>query len=65
MSGGGWVDAYRKLYPKRRQYTQGGDLRIDYCLVNREMYLLCKDAIIRDEVKGSDHVPIELVIYIV
>jgi exodeoxyribonuclease-3 len=68
----GFVDAYRILYPEREQYTwwtyrlnarqRGIGWRIDYYLVSKALLPLIKDVIIHEEVLGSDHCPVELVI---
>ncbi len=68
----GFVDVYRKLYPEREQYTwwtyrfnarkRGIGWRIDYFLVSEALVPRVKDVIIHDDVLGSDHCPVELVI---
>jgi len=66
----GFVDVYRELYPEREQYTwwtyrfnarqRNVGWRIDYFLVSEALRPHVKDVIIRDDVPGSDHCPVEL-----
>jgi len=68
----GFVDIYRHVYPERIQYTwwtyinsarqRGVGWRIDYFLISEALVLRVKDVIIRDELQGSDHCPVELII---
>lgn len=68
----GFVDVYRRLYPVREQYTwwtyrfnarqRGIGWRIDYFLVSEALVPRVKDVIIHDDIPGSDHCPVELVI---
>ena len=68
----GFVDVYRKLYPEREQYTwwtyrfnarqRGIGWRIDYFLVSGALVPRVKDVIIHEEIMGSDHCPVELII---
>jgi len=68
----GFVDAYRKLYPEREQYTwwtyrfnarkRGIGWRLDYFLVSETLVPRVKDVIIHEEIQGSDHCPVELII---
>ncbi|GAB4415460.1 MAG: exodeoxyribonuclease III [Anaerolineales bacterium] len=68
----GFVDVYRKLYPDREQYTwwtyrfkareRGVGWRIDYFLVSEALVSRVKDVIIHDDVMGSDHCPVELLL---
>lgn len=68
----GFVDAFRSLYPDREQYTwwtyrmnarqRGVGWRIDYFLVSQALLPRVKDVVIRDEIPGSDHCPVELII---
>jgi len=68
----GFVDVYRELYPDREQYTwwtyrlnarqRNIGWRLDYYLVSKELAPRVKDVIIHDEVPGSDHCPVELII---
>ena len=68
----GFVDVYRQLYPEREQYTwwtyrlnareRGIGWRLDYFLASESLFPCVKDVIIHDEVPGSDHCPVELLI---
>lgn len=68
----GFVDAYRRLYPDRVQYTwwtyrlkareRGIGWRLDYFLVSESLFPRVKDVIVHDGVQGSDHCPVELVL---
>ncbi len=68
----GFVDVYRRLYPEKVQYTwwtyrlnarqRGIGWRIDYFLVSENLMPRIKDVIIHEEVMGSDHCPVELVL---
>ena len=68
----GFVDMYRELYPEREQYTwwtyrlnarqRGIGWRLDYFLVSKALVSRVKDVIIHEEVSGSDHCPVELLI---
>jgi len=68
----GFVDAYRHFYPDRIQYTwwtyrfsarqRGIGWRIDYFLVSEALLPHIKDVIIHEEVLGSDHCPVELIL---
>ena len=68
----GFVDVYRKLYPEREQYSwwtyrfnarqRGIGWRIDYFLVSEALVPRVKDVIIHEDVPGSDHCPVELII---
>jgi exodeoxyribonuclease III len=68
----GFVDAYRRLYPNRVEYTwwtyrlnarqRGIGWRLDYFLVSENLLSRVKDVIIYNEVMGSDHCPVELVL---
>ncbi len=67
-----FVDAYRYLYPDRVQYTwwtyrfaarsRGIGWRLDYFLVSDALMPNVKDVIIHENVMGSDHCPVEIVI---
>jgi exodeoxyribonuclease-3 len=67
----GFVDVYRLLYPERVQYTwwtyrlaareRNIGWRIDYYLVSEKLAPRVKDVIIHDDVFGSDHCPVALV----
>jgi exodeoxyribonuclease III len=68
----GFVDVYRHLYPDRVQYTwwtyrltareRRVGWRLDYFLVSKALLLLVRDVIIHEEVLGSDHCPVELLL---
>ncbi len=68
----GFVDIYRHLYPERVQYTwwtyrmsareRGVGWRIDYFLVSETLVPHIKDVIIHEQVPGSDHCPVELIL---
>jgi len=68
----GFVDAYRRLYPQRVQYTwwtyrldarkRGIGWRLDYFLVSEALVSRVKDVVIHEAAQGSDHCPVELVI---
>jgi exodeoxyribonuclease-3 len=68
----GFVDIFRRLYPERVQYTWWTYLmgarqrnigwRIDYFLVSEKLAERVKEVVIHDQVTGSDHCPVELVI---
>lgn len=66
-----FVDVYRQLYPERVQYTwwtyisnarqRNVGWRIDYFLVSAKMASLVTDVIVHDQVLGSDHCPVSLI----
>jgi exodeoxyribonuclease III len=68
----GFVDIYRRLYPDRVQYTwwtyisnaraRGVGWRLDYFLISEALVPRAKDVLIHEDVPGSDHCPVELVI---
>ena len=68
----GLVDIYRRLYPDREQYTwwtyrfnarlRNIGWRIDYFLVSEALASRVKDVIIHEDVQGSDHCPVTLLI---
>jgi exodeoxyribonuclease-3 len=68
----GFVDVYRHLYPDKVQYTwwtyrlnarqRGIGWRLDYFLVSENLLPRVKDVIIHENVMGSDHCPVELVL---
>lgn len=68
----GFVDAYRQLYPERVQYTwwtyrlnaraRGIGWRLDYYLASADLLPDIRDVVIHDEVPGSDHCPVALLI---
>ena len=69
----GMVDCFRRKYPSEIKYTwwnprnkmareQKKGWRLDYFLVDGGDQGIVKDCLIRDEVFGSDHCPLELLI---
>ena len=68
----GFVDAYRRLYPEKIEYTwwtyvtkareRNVGWRLDYFLVSEALMPRVKDVIIHGEVMGSDHCPVTLII---
>jgi exodeoxyribonuclease-3 len=68
----GFVDAFRALYPEKEQYTYWSYIgparanntgwRLDYFLVSEGLMEKVKDVVIHDQVLGSDHCPVTLVI---
>jgi len=68
----GFVDAFRYLYPERVQYTwwtyrmaarqRNIGWRIDYFLVSEKLVERVRDVLIHDDVTGSDHCPVTLVL---
>jgi exodeoxyribonuclease-3 len=68
----GFVDVFRHLYPDKVQYTwwtarlkareRGIGWRLDYFLVSETLLPRVKDVIIHDDILGSDHCPVELVL---
>lgn len=68
----GWIDIWRQLYPARKQYTwwtyrfsarsRNIGWRIDYFLISPALLSKIKDVQILDQINGSDHCPVELII---
>ena len=68
----GFSDIFRELYPDRVQYTwwtyisnarqRNVGWRLDYYLVSNNLAPHIKDVIINDDVLGSDHCPVTLLI---
>lgn len=66
----GFVDAFRKKYPERVEYTWWSVVtnsraknigwRIDYFLVSEGLVSSVKDSLIHGEIFGSDHCPVAL-----
>ncbi len=66
----GFVDIYRHLYPEKVQYSwwayhsnaraRGTGWRLDYFLVSKDLVGQVKDAVIHDDLLGSDHCPVSL-----
>jgi exodeoxyribonuclease III len=68
----GFTDIYRRLYPQRVQYTWWAQFanarknnvgwRLDFFLISPGLVARTRDAIIHDEVPGSDHCPVSWVV---
>ncbi len=68
----GFTDAYRYLYPDKVEYTwwsyrmkareRNAGWRIDYFLVSDRLADRVRDVVIRGDIFGSDHCPVELYI---
>ena len=68
----GFVDIFRHLYPEKVQYTwwtyrlnaraRGIGWRLDYFLISESLVPHVKDVIIHDNIMGSDHCPVELIL---
>lgn len=68
----GLVDAFRELYPERVQYTwwtyrlgaRGRNIgwRLDYFLVSAGLMPRVRDVVVHDQVIGSDHCPVSLIL---
>ena len=68
----GFIDTFRYLYPDTIKYSwwsyMGGaraknvGWRLDYFIVNNEYINKVKDSLILNEIMGSDHCPIKLII---
>ncbi|KRX08933.1 Endonuclease/exonuclease/phosphatase [Pseudocohnilembus persalinus] len=68
----GWIDSFRKMHPEKVKYSffsmrSGGrpknvGWRLDYFVVNEEFYDQIISSDINNDIYGSDHTPIELVI---
>jgi exodeoxyribonuclease-3 len=68
----GFVDPFRVLYPEKEQYSwwsfrgnaraNNVGWRIDYFLISENLMPRVQDVIIHDQVTGSDHCPVELLI---
>lgn len=66
----GFVDAFRRLYPERVQYTwwtyrfgarkRNIGWRLDYFLITESMMDYVNDVVVHDQVTGSDHCPVTL-----
>lgn len=66
------VDAYRQLYPERVQYTwwtyrfgaraRNIGWRLDYFLVTSQLMDRVQDVIIHEDIQGSDHCPVTLLL---
>ena len=70
----GFYDAFRVLYPKVEQYTwwsyrfsareKNVGWRLDYFLVTEKILEMTKDVIIHNEIMGSDHCPVSIILEI-
>ncbi len=68
----GFTDTFRSLYPEKVQYSwwsyrtkareRGVGWRIDYYVVSNRLMDKVKDSIIYDQVMGSDHCPVGLIV---
>jgi exodeoxyribonuclease-3 len=68
----GFRDIYRELYPEREQYTwwtyrmnareRNVGWRLDYFLISQSLVKDVEDVIIHEEVLGSDHCPVSLLL---
>jgi len=68
----GWIDIWRQLHPAGRQYTwwtyrfaarsRNIGWRIDFFLISPALLAKIKDVKILDQINGSDHCPVELII---
>ena len=68
----GFVDVYRNLYPDKVQYSwwtyrygarqRNIGWRLDYFLLTNNMISAVSDVIIHDDVFGSDHCPVTLML---
>jgi len=68
----GFIDAFRYLYPDKIAYTywsyrfnaraRNAGWRIDYFVVSKRFIDKVKDVIIHDDIMGSDHCPVSLVL---
>ncbi len=66
------VDVYRHLYPEKVQYTwwtyisnaraRNVGWRLDYFLVSQSLVERVRDVVIHDEIMGSDHCPVSLIL---
>lgn len=66
------VDVYRHLYPERVQYTwwtyignaraRNVGWRLDYFLVSQSLVERVRDVVIHDDIMGSDHCPVSLIL---
>jgi exodeoxyribonuclease-3 len=68
----GFIDIFREMYPEREQYTwwtyrmnareRNVGWRLDYFLISESLLGDVEDVIIHDDVLGSDHCPVSLLI---
>ena len=70
----GLIDTFRHLYPVDRKYSwfnvirkiaksRNEGWRFDMAIISQNLLPLLKDSLIYDQITGSDHYPIELVLY--
>ncbi len=69
----GFVDVFRQMHPEKIQYTwwtykfpareRNVGWRIDYFIVSKRLMDDVNDIMIRDDIYGSDHCPVELDIF--
>ena len=68
----GFVDVFRKMYPERVQYTwwtyisnarsRNVGWRLDYFMVSQGLFSKAQDVVTHEDVTGSDHCPVSLVL---
>ncbi|MGI6377886.1 exodeoxyribonuclease III [bacterium] len=68
----GFIDSFRHLYPTRVKYSwwsyrsfarpKGIGWRIDYFVLSKGLLPYLKDSLIHDEIYGSDHCPVALLL---
>ena len=68
----GFVDVFREFYPDKVQYSwwtyrfnarlRGIGWRLDYYLMSKELLPAVKDVVIQDDIMGSDHCPVSLIL---
>ena len=68
----GFIDTYRNLYPESEKYSwwsyrarareRNVGWRIDYFVVSERIFDKVKDSLIYDEIEGSDHCPVGLIL---
>lgn len=68
----GFIDTYRNLYPESEKYSwwsyrarareRNVGWRIDYFVVSERIIDKVKDSLIYDEIEGSDHCPVGLIL---
>lgn len=69
----GFIDTFRYFYPTEEKYSwwsyrtnareRGIGWRIDYFVVSEDLEETIKDSIINDDVLGSDHCPVTLILH--
>ncbi|WNJ17374.1 exodeoxyribonuclease III [Pontibacter sp. G13] len=72
LQSAGWVDSFRAKYPEEVKYSwwsyRGGarekniGWRLDYFMVDEALMPKVSDSLIHNEVLGSDHCPVELIL---